>query len=66
MKIHILRHAKTNAESFSGKDKDRKLSTEGIKQTNCFLKEKSNSITNVLVLCSYAEKNKRNFILNRY
>ena len=63
MKIHILRHAKTNAESFSGKDKDRKLSTKGIKQTKCFLKEKSNSITNVLVLCSDAERTKETLSL---
>ena len=63
MKIHVLRHAKTNVESFSGKDKDRKLSTKGIKQSKCFLKEKSKSITNVFVLCSYAQRTKETLSL---
>ena len=63
MRIHILRHAKTKAESFSGKDKDRQLSTKGIKQTKSFLKEKSNSITNVLVLCSFAARAKETLSL---
>ncbi len=63
MKIHILRHAKTKTESFSGKDKDRKLSTKGIKQTTSFLKEKSKSITNVLVLCSFAARTKETLSL---
>ena len=62
-KIHLLRHAKTNTESFSGKDIDRRLSKKGIKQTKDFLKAKGNSITNALVLCSFAARTKETLSL---
>lgn len=43
MKLHLIRHAKTDPTSTTGKDFDRKLLTKGIIQANvlgCHLKEK--------------------------
>ncbi len=34
MKLHILRHAKTEVNSLSGKDIDRKLAIKGMLQTD--------------------------------
>lgn len=64
MKLHLLRHAKTEKISSSGKDFDRKLMDKGIRQSVEMLKFlKSQSFENTNLFCSSAERTKETFDL---
>ncbi len=57
--LHILRHAKTNPFSSSGKDIDRELLPKGIKQALLFRKEKASCINNIKIICSPSQRTKQ-------
>lgn len=62
MKLHLLRHAKTEKQSVSGKDYDRKLLKKGIQQSNEMLKFlKTNSFKNTILYCSDAQRTRETF-----
>ena len=58
-KLHILRHAKTNQYSNTGKDIDRELLAKGIKQSVIFGENKGCRINNVKILCSSSQRTKQ-------
>ena len=58
MKLHLLRHAKTNQDSPSGEDFDRELLPKGVRQA----KEMANylsKLTNIEVHCSSAARTRK-------
>ncbi|MCX6191290.1 MAG: histidine phosphatase family protein [Flavobacteriia bacterium] len=60
MKLHLLRHAKTQVLSFSGKDIDRELAEKGLRQAiemKTFLSK--TEWKNTLLLCSDATRTKQ-------
>jgi phosphohistidine phosphatase len=62
VKLHLLRHAKTEKFSSSGKDFDRKLMEKGIRQStemSKFLEAKS--FENTILYCSAAQRTKETF-----
>lgn len=59
MKLHILRHAKTDDHSISGSDIDRELLPEGVEQSVA-LRSYFNSITDIeTVWCSDAKRTRQ-------
>jgi len=59
MKLHIIRHAKTDSYSSTGKDIDRPLLPEGIKQAN-ELREYFNTVNEIeTIWCSEARRTKQ-------
>lgn len=64
MKLHLLRHSKTEKFSSSGKDFDRKLMEKGIRQSaEMFKFLKSQSFENTNLFCSSAQRTKETFDL---
>ncbi len=64
MKIHLLRHAKTEKFSSSGKDFDRKLMEKGIRQSSEMFKFlESKSFENTNLYYSSAQRTKETFDL---
>ncbi len=64
MKLHLLRHSKTEKFSFSGKDFDRKLMEKGIRQSaEIFKFLKSQSFENTNLFCSAAQRTIETFDL---
>lgn len=60
MKLHLLRHAKTEAISITGRDSDRKLVEKGIKQAERladFLK----NLKNIEIHCSSSKRTRETF-----
>ncbi len=64
MRLHVIRHAKTNQVSESGKDYDRALLPKGIAQCE-LLKDylKSKNSTAGIILCSAARRTKQTYEL---
>lgn len=64
MKLHLLRHAKTEKFSSSGKDFDRKLMEKGIRQsTEMFKFLETKSFENTNLYCSAAQRTKETYEL---
>jgi phosphohistidine phosphatase len=64
VKLHLLRHAKTEKFSSSGKDFDRKLMEKGIRQsTEMFKFLETKSFENTNLYCSAAQRTKETFNL---
>ena len=64
MKLHLIRHAKTDQISESGKDFDRKLLPKGVIQSNVlgyYLREQNWS--SAIVFCSTAERTKETLMI---
>ena len=62
-KIHLLRHAKTEQNSKSGRDFDRELRAKGIQQAKILGERLGNQIKGVTVICSSAKRTKQTFEL---
>lgn len=62
MKLHLLRHAKTESQSISGKDFDRKLAEKGILQAE-ELSKNINLSRLPQVLCSSSARTRQTFEL---
>lgn len=58
MKLYLLRHAKTNQQSPTGKDFDRELLPKGIAQCT-MMREHLEGLHGVHVLCSSAERTRQ-------
>lgn len=62
MKLHLLRHAKTNQESATGKDFDRRLLPKGIKQADQMSHFLSN-LENLEIHCSSSARTRQTYEL---
>jgi phosphohistidine phosphatase len=60
MKIHLLRHAKTNQYSETGRDLDRNLLEKGIKQSR-ILAEFIHGMENIEIHCSSSKRTRQTF-----
>ncbi len=58
-KIHLLRHAKTEQNSKSGRDFDRELKAKGIQQAKIFGEKLGDQIKGTSVVCSSAKRTKQ-------
>ena len=58
-KIHLLRHAKTEQNSKSGRDFDRELRAKGIQQAKILGERLGDQIKGVPVICSSAKRTKQ-------
>ena len=58
-KLHLLRHAKTEQNSISGRDFDRELRTSGVQQANQIGERLASQIEGIPVICSSAKRTKQ-------